>query len=1071
MRALLIAEKPDLMRKIDECYRQHRSEIPYTITFASQRGHIMTLLMPDALDESLADWNWESLPIDPEDYGGWKYKIIQEKKQGNFLTAQERYDNIKKALENGNFDIVINAGDSDREGQLLIWETLLHMGKTMRLPPVRRFWTNDLTDEAILDALLNLRDDEHDPQLVNLYKEALARQHSDYRFGTNLSRAGTIKMGGRIAIGRVKTMILYFVWRREQEIKHFQSTTVYGVKALYEEGFDGLLFRKPEKEEKDAEKDIDAGGEEEPAGVIWFGKREESLALITTLGNRARVTEHTAEREKSRAPKLFKLATAQIEAGKMGYSAADTLRILQRLYEKKIMSYPRTACEYIGGNENLKAMLKAAAAVPELEKFVVQVTDADIKRVKASTAWVNVEAVNEEAHTALVPTRKAPKWEELDGEEQDIYRMVCSRFVAPFLPPLIQDRSVLVADTGGSTFRSSGKTLVDPGWTVVYGTKFMDTGIPRHAGGDILDVKGYEVTEKTSVCPARYTTADLIAVCENPAKFLNDASYSSLGKRLHIGTPATRASIIEDLIRHDRYLEVKKEGKREVVIPTKVGAAIIQNLKDCDICRVDLTASWEEKLEQVRKGTLELQDLEDEMREHVKQLVADIRTRDMVEIDFGDYKEIGRCPICGKRLMQGPTRFYCTGYKDSCKAGGYREKYGAAISDREFLALLRGMPIKKKMQKDGMVWTQTVTCDRKTGMINFTGEYQRTRYKCPVCRKEILENAIAYTCRGKLEKSCGVSVPKAFGEKKIPLEQLEKLFRTGRTDTMDGFISKNGTQYAAYLCVNKEERKVEYQFADMEQETEYLCPACGKPVVLCGNRYLCSDRCGFTMYSTRGKKMLPAATVRQMIELARSGEVSGGTGAYVTGGEEATRWICPVCGRKIIRNGMHFTCGQGSLGCGFDFYRITAGHVLTDTQITDLVKKGQTEVFDDFAGSSGGTFSARVVINAAERTTELKFEEREAASTYRCPICRRRGMKETGFKITCACGFDMWKKQGGRMLTGKELDLLFAKGETGYIKFVKKNSGEDTKKMKPVTYMAKVVVDARGKTTKMVYKK
>ena len=1069
MRALLIAEKPDLMRKIDECYRKHKKEIPYEITFASQRGHLLTLLMPDEMDESLSDWNWDSLPIEPENLGGWRYKVIQEEKYGNNLTAQERYDNIKKALDSGRFDFVINAGDPDREGELLIRETLLDMGgKTQPKLPCKRFWTNDLTEEAIRDALLNLRDDDNDPQLINLYNAALARQHSDYRFGMNLSRAGTIKMGGRVAIGRVMTMILYLVWLREQEILNFQSTTLYGVKVLYEEGFEGFLYRKPDKKEEADEEERD---EKDAPGTIWFGKREEAQALITTLGSKARVIESTATRERTKAPKLFKLETAQIEAGRIGYNAADTLRILQRLYEKKVMSYPRTDCEYLGGNENLKAMLSAVSAVPELEKYVEQITDSDIQRVKASTAWINNKALKDEGHSALVPTKKQPKWEELDGEEQDIYRMICCRFLAPFLPPLIQDKTVLITETGGSTFRSSGKTLVDPGWTVIYGKKFEDTKIPRHAGGDVLQIEKTEVTEKTTQCPKRYSTADLVAVCENPAKFLSDKSYKSLGKKLHIGTPATRASIIEELIVRDRYLERRKEGKREVVAPTKMGAAIIVNLRDCDICRVDLTASWEEKLEQIRRGELSLPALEDEMREHVKSLIADIRSREMAELDFGEYKEIGKCPLCGKRLMRGPTRFYCTGYKDGCKAGGYREKYGAAITEKEFLLLLKGNAIKKKMSKDGMTWTQTVTCNRQTGLINFTGEYQRTRYRCPVCRKEILENAITYICRGKQERSCGVIVPKAFGGKKIPVEQIEKLFRAGRTDTMEGFISKKGSQYAAYLYIDKETHTVERKFEEMEQETEFTCPVCRKPIVLAGSRYVCSAKCGFHMYGTRSNRMIPATTVKKMLDHVATGQVSGGADAYITDEEHITQWNCPICSRQIVRNGMHFSCGQGGKGCGFDFYRITGGHILTDPQIAELVEKGETEVFDDFTGNSGGTFSARIILDYEQRTTQLKFEETKVRSIYKCPICRRKAMIETGYKITCACGFEAWKKQGGRMLTGKDLDLLFAKGETGYIKFIRKNNDNDNEKKKPSTYQAKIVIDIANRRTKMVFKK
>ena len=252
MRALLIAEKPDLMRKIEACYRAHPSEIPYSITFTAQRGHLVTLKKPDELDEELKEWSWDTLPIVPEKHGGWQYQVIKEKKTGNYMTPRERYDEIKKELLTGKYDFVINAGDPDQEGELLVRIVLEHMKNKL---PVKRFWTNDLTESHILHALQNLRDDDHDPMLKNLLAAAYGRQHSDYRFGMNLSRAATLKMGARVACGRVKTPILAIVCRREEEIENFKPKTTYGVQAMYTEGFAGSLINNAAR-----------GGEEDEEG-------------------------------------------------------------------------------------------------------------------------------------------------------------------------------------------------------------------------------------------------------------------------------------------------------------------------------------------------------------------------------------------------------------------------------------------------------------------------------------------------------------------------------------------------------------------------------------------------------------------------------------------------------------------------------------------------------------------------------------------------------------------------------------------------------------------------------------
>ena len=261
LKMLLIAEKPDLMRQIETVYNSHRSEIPYEITFVSQRGHLVTLKQPDEIDEDLKVWNWESLPIHPEKHGGWQYKVIQEKKTGKFLTAQERFAQIKKEIHSGNYDGIINAGDPDQEGELLIRIVLRYAGNTL---PVKRFWTNDLTEKAIVDALKNLKDDDKDPMLTNLLAAAYGRQHSDYRFGMNLSRAATLKMNRTISCGRVETPILAIVCRRENEIRNFVPSTSYGIKAEYKEGFDGKYFDLSESS-SDENADEDAKN-----GVVYF---------------------------------------------------------------------------------------------------------------------------------------------------------------------------------------------------------------------------------------------------------------------------------------------------------------------------------------------------------------------------------------------------------------------------------------------------------------------------------------------------------------------------------------------------------------------------------------------------------------------------------------------------------------------------------------------------------------------------------------------------------------------------------------------------------------------------------
>ena len=730
MRALLIAEKPSLRRTIEAVYRKYIKEMPFELDFMEQRGHLLTLVLPDEMDAGLKRWSWQTLPIEPESLGGWRYKLIEEKKTGKFLTASERYEAISKKLSSGQYDFIINAGDPDQEGELLIRIVLAKLeqdlGKTL---PVKRFWSNDTTEPKVLEALKSLRDDDRDPMLVNLLKAAYARQHSDYRVGMNISRAASLKMNSRVACGRVKTPIMAIVCRRELEILNFVPSTVYGVKVRYAEGFDGQLAEvgilddaessdkgvrnaakgkavdladaaSSDKGDAKGAQEGDSEEKEESAGLIWFDTKEEAEELIKTLSGPAKVLKYSSRKQVTQPPKLYKLASLQIAAGKLGYSSAKTLEIVQSLYERGYVSYPRTDCEFISSNEKLYDLLKSSMSVPELADFIRTISNGDIKRVRSSKRWVNDKKLQEAGHSALIPTTYRPDLDRLSKEQQDIYRLICRQFTAIFLPPMVQKKVELAADISGRIFKSTGKSLVDEGYSRIFNTRINDALIPQHKKGDLLETEGFDISEKTSSCPRRFTDADLIAVCEAPHRFLADMSHKALGRALKIGTSATRASIIEELIRRDKYLARRKEKKTEYVVPTEDGMHIYERLKDRKICQVDMTAEWEEQLEKIRSGELELESFESGMRRDIRTMIEDIRSigADAMPDSGRSYHIVGRCPECGGSILSGAKGFFCSGYKAGCGVGAYKavklEDSEYVVSDDEFARLIKGEPIE-----------------------------------------------------------------------------------------------------------------------------------------------------------------------------------------------------------------------------------------------------------------------------------------------------------------------------------------------------------------------------------------
>ena len=789
------------MRTIQDVYRKNQSQIPYSITFMCQSGHLLTLMQPDELSEDLKKWSWDTIPFHPENYEGFRYKVINKEKHGNFDTPKEKYDKIKAELSGGGYDCVINAGDPDQEGELLIRIVLAELKNPL---PIKRFWSNDLTDDKVLEALLNLRDDDGDPMLIHLLDAAYGRQHSDYRFGMNISRAATLKMNTRVACGRVKTPILSLVCKREYEIENFKPSTVYGVKALYTEGYEGQLFDDSVTEE---EEDEDNKKEEtESKGLVWFDKKEDAEELIKNLTPPATITKYESKKVESYAPKLYKLATLQIAAGKMGLSGADTLNVLQGLYEKGYLSYPRTDCEFISSNENFKAMLNSTSCISEFMPFLRTITEKDIARVKKTKKWVDDKKLAEAGHSALAPTTKRPDFAKLGSWEQMIYKLVCRSFIAIFLPPLVQQKVLMIADISGNTFRTTGKTLVSKGYAEIMGTNFNEVQIPTHKVGDLLDINEFQLAEKTSTCPKRYTDATLIAACEKPHKYLDDASLKSLGERLKIGTPATRSSIIDELIDRDHYLNRQKVKKTNYIVPTSTGRFIYDNLKDCAISRVDMTGLWEEKLELVRTGQKSLAELEAEMRLDVDTMVDDIKNSEIKPRQRS--VQIGTCPKCGGELYQGEKGFFCSHYREGCKVGAYKLICESPLTSEEFLKLVSGEEIEKTLKKGRSEWQQKLKYNMKKDAIEFVEEKGvKSEYTCPKCQKPLSETTRFLTCK------CGFKLWKNSCSRDIEPEQIKKLLTSGSTDLIKGFVSpRTGRSFDAYLVLKGDKSGTEFKF-------------------------------------------------------------------------------------------------------------------------------------------------------------------------------------------------------------------------------------------------------------------
>ena len=358
MKGLLIAEKPDLMKKIFAVYRANRDKYDYTLDFASQVGHLVTLMFPKELDpENYGHWYMKNYPhIFP-----YKYKIKSQTK--------DVYEKIKKQLEENDYDFIVHAGDPDQEGELLVHLTLNKVGNKL---PIKRFWTNDLSEKSIHNALLNLRDDAEFRRLLNA---ALLRQHIDYQYGMNYAPVISLQMNDTCKVGRVKAYIIYISATREIEIINYVETVSYKPMFLYRD----LEFVYPE------------------------GKNtSEEACRLNPVDSKARVLEVNIETKTKKPEKLFKLSSLQTVAYKeLKMNAADTLAVTQSLYEKKMVSYPRTDCEYISTETDLEGIKNKIIGNFSIDPSLIVKTGADLKKDKS---YCNDEQVGKESHTAIIPT-------------------------------------------------------------------------------------------------------------------------------------------------------------------------------------------------------------------------------------------------------------------------------------------------------------------------------------------------------------------------------------------------------------------------------------------------------------------------------------------------------------------------------------------------------------------------------------------------------------------------------------------------------------------------------------------
>ncbi|MCD7867123.1 MAG: DNA topoisomerase III [Clostridiales bacterium] len=625
MKKLVIAEKPSVARDIARvlgCTQKGNGTLEgkeYVVTWAL--GHLVELAAPEEYDKKYIKWEMSTLPMMPE-----KMKLVVIPQTG------KQYSAVKTQLFRKDVESVIIATDAGREGELVARWIL---EKAQCHKPIQRLWISSVTDRAIRDGFKNLKNGhEYD----NLYRAASARAQADWLVGMNGTRALTCKYNAQLSCGRVQTPTLAMIRKREEQIRAFVPRDYYGVTVTA--GDIRWTWR-----------------DRETRGFSTFRKEQAEKVLQTAKKGTLQVTSVTRKPGKTLSPGLYDLTTLQREANqKFGFSARETLNIMQRLYENhKVLTYPRTDSRYIGKDvvPTLKERLRACGTGPYRKPASVLLS----RELKTNGSFVNDQKVTD--HHAIIPTEEYVQLDHMSSEERKIYDLVVRRFISVLYPPYEYQRVDMEGEVSGYSFAARGRVVKSEGWRTVYDGSWdgeeeeaveevtlAEQRLPEREKGERLLAENASLTSGKTRPPARFTEATLLAAMENPVKCMEsqDARAArTLGETGGLGTVATRADIIEKLF--NSFL-MEKKGK-EIHLTAK-GRQLLELVPE-DLRKPELTANWEMSLTDISRGKMRQDTFLEEIRGYTADLVEEIRN------GTGTYRHenlTGKiCPSCGKRLL------------------------------------------------------------------------------------------------------------------------------------------------------------------------------------------------------------------------------------------------------------------------------------------------------------------------------------------------------------------------------------------------------------------------------------
>lgn len=682
-RGLCIGEKSSIKEKLEKAYRDICTELPFTLDFECFAGHVVEMEMPGEINPAWSEWKMENLPMVPSQ---WRYR------KSEIDNKARRYDQVMNKLKSGGYDFIINAGDPEREGQLIQDAFFSTMDSNLKATPIYRMWFRDEKPETLKASMKNLLSMEDNipnaGKVRHLSEASFLRARMDWLIGLNSTQALTLLAGGKVRVGRVQTPILKILVDRELAIRNFKIEPFWTVKVAFQHPngvYVGTL--------------LDEDGK--PAQFFDKSKAEAALAGLDTA-EKPKIVSKTVATTKENPPKFFSTGSLQGAAAKVyGISMTESLGALQYLYEKEITSYPRTDSEYItvAMAQDIVDTFETARQLPELKHLSVPSPE-QVAQFAKNKSYAN--DANVRAHTALQPLANIQiAFNTLTQIQKEILYLIARSVVLPFLGPVVKEKTELITQIGDLKFKTNGSVVLDEGWSKEvpeYSSK--DQTLPSVNEGDGVEIAKAELNEGKTTPPKRYNPDSLVKVLENVHRLLeNDEAKLAMQRAEGLGRPSTRTSIIEGLI-ESGYITLSKKQEFEA---TDFGIGLVQALGNTPLVSPQLTASWEAKLQDLEDGKLSSQDLYLQMVEFTKKSTESLKK---LNLDLQHAKS-GKEPIGtldnGNDVFESKTGYYDTEFMAYMKESDQAKAEGLPVPQ------FRGFYLSKTIDNDSMKMTGSIT--------------------------------------------------------------------------------------------------------------------------------------------------------------------------------------------------------------------------------------------------------------------------------------------------------------------------------------------------------------------------